>query len=73
MTRAREKAAYFIAKECTQVDMLQDEFNTFDIPVEMGALRGEYARAAARLVPGKRKKSAEKPYRNEDEDEIGHG
>ena len=67
------QVAHFVPQERTEVDMLEDEFHAFNIPIEARALRREYACTAARLVIREGEKSPEKYERHEDEDQIGHG
>ena len=66
-------AARLGAKECAQVDVGQDEFDLFDLPVETRARRGKESRAAARFVPRDREKTGKKRERDEDKSEIPHG
>ncbi len=73
MPDASSDAPRLGAKKCTQVDMGQNEFDLFDMPVETRARRGKESRAASRLVPRNRKKTDEKRERDEDKGEIPHG
>ena len=73
VARAREETAHFFPEERAEVDVLQDEFDALDIPIETGAAFRKYARAATRFILGEREESAEKTYRDKDEDKIRHG
>mgnify|MGYP001564561839 CR=1 FL=1 len=73
MPNAVREVTYLVSQKYAKVNVREDIFNTFNIPVETGAERREEAYSAFCLMPRERKKTGEKNKRNENEDEIGHG
>lgn len=70
---AVHRTEHFIPRERGKVNVLQNEFDARDAPVEAGAHFGENARAATLLIPRERKKTGEERERDGDEEEVCHG
>ena len=69
---AVREAAHLIPQECGEVDVRENEFNVFNLPVKARAERSEQAHSAFGLIPRECKKSAEEGECHEDEKEVRH-
>lgn len=73
MAHARDDTTHLVAQKCTEVDVLENEFNALNTSIETHAFTCEEACAASRFELGKSKKTCEEGDRYKDEDERCHG
>lgn len=72
MPDAAHRAADLLSRECHEIDMREDKFDTGDLLIKAHARRSVETRAAPFFIPRQCKKAAEERARADDEDEIRH-
>jgi len=62
-----------VLHKCAEINMRKNEGGASYIFIDARAFAGEYARAAFRLIRGKREETGKERERNEIEDDVCHG
>jgi len=72
VSEARHRVTDLVPRERREVDMLDNEFETLHVRIELGATGGEEPYPVLRLVPRERDKPCEESEREGEYGEVGH-